>query len=185
MKGLPWGTMSTHDPSERDRWIRSVVERYEGPLLRYATRITGDLERGRDVVQDAFLRLCREDRAKVDGHLAEWLFTVCRHRALDVRRKEKRMRPITTQQAAAQQSGQPDPAATTEHRDAADQVLQLLQKLPENQQEVVRLKFQAGLSYREISRVTQLSVTNVGYLIHVAIQKLRAQLRVDSQPPTT
>ena len=56
------------------------MDRYEGQLVRYAARITGDVERGRDVVQDAFLRLCREDRAKVDGHLAEWLFTVCRRR---------------------------------------------------------------------------------------------------------
>jgi RNA polymerase sigma-70 factor (ECF subfamily) len=43
----------------------------------------------------------------------------------------------------------------------------------------VRLKFQAGLSYREISRVTELSVSNVGYLIHTAIRTLRRQLHVD------
>ena len=161
------------------------MERYEGPLLRYATRITGDLERGRDVVQDAFPRLCREDRAKVDGHLAEWLFTVCRHRALDVRRKEKRMRPITPAQAAAQPSGEPDQASAAEHRDMAHHVLRLVERLPQNQQEVVRLKFQAGLSYREISRVTELSASNVGYLIHTAIGTLRRQLQVDLEPPAT
>ena len=43
----------------------------------------------------------------------------------------------------------------------------------------MRLKFQNGLSYKEISRVTELSVSNVGYLIHTAIQKLRQQLEVE------
>jgi RNA polymerase sigma-70 factor (ECF subfamily) len=51
--------------------------------------------------------------------------------------------------------------------------------LPDNQQEVVRLKFQNGLSYREISCITKLSVSNVGYLIHTAIQKIRAELQVE------
>ena len=42
---------------------------------------------------------------------------------------------------------------------SADEVLRLLEQLPENQQEVVRLKFQYGLTYREISKVTKLTVT--------------------------
>jgi RNA polymerase sigma-70 factor (ECF subfamily) len=48
--------------------------------------------------------------------------------------------------------------------------------LPANQQEVVRLKFQNSLSYKEISAITGLSVTNVGYLLHTAIQTLRGKL---------
>ena len=99
-----------------------MVERYEGQLVRYAARITGDVERGRDVVQDAFLRLWREDRAKVDGHLAEWLYTVCRNRALDVQRKERRMKPLSPEKAATQPSSEPDQALVAENRDATDRV---------------------------------------------------------------
>jgi len=89
---------------------------------------------------------------------------------------------ITPQQAAAQESGEHDQAAVAETRDTADQIRRFLTRLPENQQEVVRLKFQNGLSYREISRVTELSVSNVGYLIHVAIRKIRQEFQVDAQP---
>ena len=55
-------------------------------------------------------------------------------------------------------------------------VLGLLATLSANQQEVIRLRFQSGLSYREIGRVTGLSVTNVGYLIHTAIKTIRERL---------
>ena len=52
----------------------------------------------------------------------------------------------------------------------------LMAGLPPNQQEVLRLKFQHSLSYREISSITGLSETNVGFLIHVGIKRLRELL---------
>ena len=54
-------------------------------------------------------------------------------------------------------------------------VLRLIDRLPPNQQEVVRLKFQNGFSYKEISRITELSVSNVGFLIHTAVTRLRTE----------
>lgn len=93
------------------------------------------------------------------------------------------MQPLSPEKAAMEKSSEPDQAVAAENRDAADRVRRLLEALPENQQEVVRLKFQAGLSYREISRVTELSVSNVGYLIHTAIRTLRRQLQVDPGSP--
>ena len=55
-------------------------------------------------------------------------------------------------------------------------VLQLIGRLPHNQQEVVRLKFQNGFSYQEISRITSLSVGNVGFILHTALKALRAEM---------
>ena len=49
---------------------------------------------------------------------------------------------------------------------------------PRNQREVIRLKFQNGFSYQEISRISGHSVSNVGYLIHAGIKALRAHLFV-------
>lgn len=170
----------SHDRSEHAKWIGAVVERYEGSLVRYAAQVTGDLERGRDVVQDTFLRLYQQDREQLDGHLAEWLYTVCRNRALDVRRKEQRMKTMTADQAAAQESREVEQSAAAEQHDTASRVLEFVDGLSENQREVVRLKFQNGLSYKEIAAITKLSVSNVGYLIHTAIKKLRAELGVQA-----
>jgi RNA polymerase sigma-70 factor (ECF subfamily) len=164
------------DETRQDEWVKAAVDRYAGPLTHYAALITGDLERARDVVQDTFVRLCAEKPCRVNSHLAQWLFTVCRNRALDVQRKESRMKPLSEAEMSLQASSDPSPAAQTEQRETADEVLRLLAQLPENQQEVVRLKFQYGLSYQEISKVTTLTVGNVGFLIHTAIKRIRQQL---------
>ena len=157
-----------------DEWLRPIVASYEGPLLRYAARITGDVHRARDVVQDTFLRLCEQDRQALDGHLAEWLYTVCRRRALDVQRKEHRMRATLPGELAACATRQM-PSDAVESQESHEAVLAAIARLPDNQQEVVRLKFQSGLSYREIAGVTGLSVSNVGYLLHVALKTVREQ----------
>lgn len=168
--------MDTHDSNDRGHWVHTAVSRYERPLVRYASQIIGDVERARDVVQDTFLRLCEQDPVKLHGHLAEWLYTVCRNRSLDVREKEKRMKTMTVEQHAAQECRETSQAVAFERREAADQVLKFVGTLSANQQEVVRLKFQNGLSYKEISAITQLSVSNVGFLIHTAVKKLRQEL---------
>ncbi len=162
-------------------WVRSVVDRFEGPLTLYAARLMGDSDAARDVVQETFLRLCARERKDLESHQAEWLFTVCRNRALDVLRKESRMTHLKEEQVQRCLSTSPGPADVAEQSDLAARVLVLLEALPTNQREVIRLKFQNGFSYQEISRISGHSVSNVGYLIHGGMKTLRGLL-FDGQP---
>lgn len=167
----------TRVPSpENQSWVKDAVARFEGPLLLYATRLVRDAETARDVVQDTFLKLCSSDFASIDGHLAEWLFTVCRNRALDVLRKENRMTQMRDEQVHRCLSADPGPLDVALGRDLSSRVLDLLEVLPVNQRDVIRLKFQNGFSYQEISRISGHSVSNVGYLIHAGVKALRLQL---------
>ena len=70
-----------------------------------------------------------------------------------------------------------EPSKAVEVEDETIKVMGHLEKLPNNQQEVIRLKFQNGLKYKEISSVTGLSVSNVGFLIHRGLKTLREKLR--------
>ena len=70
--------------------------------------------------------------------------------------------------------------AGLDRKETAGEIFRMLNGLPKNQREVVYLKFQCDLSYKEISEITKLSVTNVGFLIHTALKTLRKQ--VLSQP---
>jgi RNA polymerase sigma-70 factor (ECF subfamily) len=164
--------------SGHQEWIRLTLARWERPLLRYAQRITRDAERARDVVQETFLRLCREQPESLDGHLAEWLFTVCRNKALDVQRKEQRMTTLAETGVIERASPEPLPIDAAADRDAAARILEILDTLPDHQQECIRLKFQGALSYREIAGVTGLSVSNVGFLIHVGLKAIRQRMGV-------
>src|SRR5688572_8319646 len=160
-------------------WIVAAARRFERPLLAYVRRLLADPHRGRDIVQDAFLQLCRQPRAEVEPRLAPWLFAVCRRRAVDVLRKENRMATLSTEPPSAADGRD----AAVEHKDAAEAVLARLARLPANQQEAVRLKFLSQFSYREIAEVMGLSESHVGVLLHAALKTLR-QSFAEPQTPT-
>ena len=153
-------------------WIEPILERYERPLLQYAGSIVGNGENARDVVQDTFLRLAQHGEVEAD-RLAPWLFTVCRNRALDIRRKEDRVVAMSEDAQDDISSTDPCPATQLDQKEQTARLMHLLQHLPENQREVLRLRFQCDLSYKEISEITKLGVSNVGFLIHTGIKRLR------------
>lgn len=153
--------------------FQELLRRFERPLLQYATHILGDRERARDVVQETFLQLRHARREQVDNAPAKWLFTVCRNRALNVCRKERRMAYLDIDLLAQRESAAPSPQQEMEQSEARSFLLRILFTLPPRQQELLRLKFQHGLSYSDISTITHLSVSNVGVLMHNALKTLR------------
>ncbi len=168
--------MSDDTRTSHQDWVRSLVDCHAASLTRYAISITGNIESARDVVQETFLRLCREEREKIQNYITPWLFKVCRSRALDYHRKEGRMTPLQDSSLARETSLDPTPSIAAEKKESSKLVHKALDTLPSNQREVIRLKFQNGLSYKEISDVTELSVSNVGFLLHSAIKSIRKEL---------
>jgi RNA polymerase sigma factor (sigma-70 family) len=169
-----------HSRNRDDRagWMKTVMERHESPLLRYTARILGgDLERSRDVVQDTFMKLWKSDRFGVDDNVGQWLFAVCRNGALDVLRKEKRMIRLSDNIEKTRADKSRGPQTIAEKQESAGNVISAVAQLPENQQEVLRLKFQDGFTYKQIARITGLSVSGVGFHIHTAMQTLRRKFK--------
>ncbi len=155
--------------------IRGALAEHEGALVRYADSIVHDLDRARDVVQDTFLKLCRQKQLPDNGgRMAAWLFRVCRNRAIDVCRKECRMKTTAESTLERENDSGALPDEIALKKESAIEVARQVAELPERQQEILRLKFEGGLSYAEIAEVMDLTKTNVGFILHTAIAKLRS-----------
>jgi RNA polymerase sigma-70 factor (ECF subfamily) len=161
------------DGAEAAEDVEMLVRRFEIPLLQYATRITGDHERARDIVQETFVQFQRGNREQIDSAPVKWLFTVCRNRSLNVCRKERRMLFLDDELMATRPAGDPAPSERLEQKEASGFLMRIIATLPPRQQEVLQLKFQNDFSYQEIADITKLSVSNVGVVIHTALKTLR------------
>jgi RNA polymerase sigma-70 factor (ECF subfamily) len=161
----------------RREWVLSALDEFEGPLLRYARRVSGDLDLARDIVQHAFLRLCDQDPVQLDGRLAAWLYTVCRNRAIDLKRRDMRLEPLANREGAEGAGRECDPADWLETQDAGDALRGAVATLPTKQQDVVNL-WSEGFTYREISQITGDREGYVRVLAHRAIVALREHATV-------
>lgn len=68
------------------------------------------------------------------------------------------------------------PDQEAEGHDLSQVLLAYVDRLSPSQQEVLRLKFQSGLSYKEIAEVTDKSVNHVGVILHQALKRLKTHL---------
>src|SRR5213592_3376406 len=85
----------------------ALLRRFERPLLQYATRILGDSDRARDVVQETFVKLQKEERGQIDDAPAQWTFTGSPNGALNICRKEKRMTYLDQELLETRESERP------------------------------------------------------------------------------
>lgn len=167
-------------PDACDR-VTHAVQTLREPLVRYAAYLLGgDVGLGQDVAQDTFGKLLQKPPQDLDqltdDRLKAWLFTVCRNRALDLRRKQRRMTTYSAPTLDQQQDATLGPADLAQKRDTLAALLRKLATLPSNQQEVIRLRFQGEMTYSQIAEVTELTRSNVGYLLHHGLKTLRTQM---------
>ncbi len=173
-----------HDQDEASILVRRALDQHESNLIAYAASILGgDIERGRDVVQDSLLKLYLTDPARVRDNLKSWLYTVCRNRALDILRKDHRLDLGDEEILESAPCHDPDPGHLAIQRELYEHIWRCVDQLRPNQREVIRLKFLHDCSYQEIAGITGLTVGNVGFIMHHAIRKLRDLLAEEAAQP--
>ncbi len=168
-------------PSRSDKkadFVIGALEEFECSLTRYAARLlNGDLERARDVVQHAFLKLCEQDHKKVKKKLAPWLYKVCRNRAIDEIRVRELQGQMETRQLDELNGTSRDPLVTVEDAEIKGKLQQLIDRLPRSEREIVELWSQ-GFSNAEMAEIAGVSDGAVRVRLHRAITQLKQNASV-------
>jgi RNA polymerase sigma-70 factor (ECF subfamily) len=156
-------------------WFDKVYQELYPRLYRYCLRFV-DAARAADVVQEAFVKLLKESSDKPQAHMVPWLFQVCRHQCIDELRKGKKMKDsedLNDDQIEQLSQGLEEKVYQDQ---ISDQLNKALKILTFKEKEVIRLKFQEGFSYQQISQVTGHSLSYVGVLLHESLQKIKDEV---------
>ena len=169
-------TLIPPDTLQRQRLIEAVVDEFEQPLLRYATRILRNGALAQDVVQNVFIKLFRQwqPNQKASASLKPWLFRVAHNEAVDVIRSEERRKGLHRKWGEDARLGEDAVALPDDERQAVFASLEIL-TLEERQ--VVLLRLQQGMSYDDIATVVNRPRGSVGAMLHVAVKKLADVMR--------
>lgn len=161
-------------------FLEQIVAEYESGLLRYAWRLLNNRHEAQDAVQNAFLKLFKAMRkGKPPGAGVKcWLYRVVHNEALDIMRKETRLRNLHTKYSEHVEVEQPEQNSLDVDMDEKyKMVLDQVNLLDDKTRQVLLLRLEEGLSYKEIARVTGRTTGNVGCILHNAVKTISDNLQ--------
>lgn len=148
--------------------LEEVYRSEFGRFLRTAAAIAGDVEAGRDAVQEAFASAIRSrERFRGEAPLEAWLWRAVVTRAHNERRRG----------GERWTSEQPEGAAEEHELDRDEALRAAVSALPERQRQVLFLRYFADLDYKTIGRVLGIKAGTVSATLNHAHAALRGELQ--------
>lgn len=159
--------------------LEGLFAALEEPLLRYAWRFLQDNTAAQDVVQEAFMKL--HDQFSTVKMPKSWLFRTVHNMALNHLRAGKKIVPIEFGEdepgKVSAVDSEPMPDEYIERMEAIGQTRLCIQELDDRSRELIRLKFEENLSYKEMAAKLNISVGNVGFILSTTLKRIAADLQ--------
>ena len=108
-----------------------------------------------------------------------WVFTIARNTVTDHFRTAQETVPLVDTSAIV--ANVLSPEAAFEQREHFARLARHIGQLSEREQEILALKYGAGMSQQEIAGLTGLTASHVGVIVHRAVKQLRAMMEADDE----
>jgi len=148
---------------------------YRKPLFAYLMRMTADYHLASDIMQESFTRYIENYRGQMPN--ASLLFTIARNALFDQSRVRGRNTPLEQDLMDCSNNQEYALMVKQEYR----HVIAAMQKLKENERDILALAVSDGISYRDIASIVGISVENVKVKVHRARRKLKKLIQRGDQ----
>lgn len=160
--------MLNDNKENAERAFTELFNRYSSRVYAYCRRFLGDRDEAQDVFQETFIKF--HQSASKDREMTNvpgFLLTIARNLCMNVKRKE---RPSVTLE---EYMGGDDDSLISDKDELLELIKKALELLTDDYREAFVLREYDGLSYEEIAKITNTSLTNVKVRIHRAKQKIK------------
>ena len=164
--------------------ISQLIERHSRRVRDYIRMMVKDRDLAEDIFQDTFVKVVRvidEGRYVDSGKFLSWVLRIAHNQVIDHFRAQKQDKSVTESDAGYDVLGTLRFAEqTVEDRIVAEQVAAdvrgLIELLPDEQREVVRMRYFANLSFKEIAEQTGVSINTALGRMRYALINLRRMI---------
>ncbi len=166
----------------------TLLSRHKDRLFQYIVyMVSGDEDLANDVFQDTFVKAImaiRDGRYQQTGHFAAWLLRIARNNILDIQRSRRWRNVVPGDLTDKDGDPRPDIIDRCQSDDLCaedmligeqerERVRSLVDRLPENQREVVVLRYFQEMPFKEIAQLTGVSINTALGRMHYAMNNLR------------
>jgi RNA polymerase sigma-70 factor (ECF subfamily) len=166
--------------SDEEAW-RAFYDQYLPRVFHFMCYKVGNVQIAEDLTATTFEKAWRNKSQfkKSKGTVQSWLFGIARHVVADHFRK-----PDREEDSEALDKLNSNPSLVedkVQKRQEFEEIFQIISTFKAEHQELIALKYGAGLNNREIASLTGLSETNVGTILHRLVSKIRKELGVEHE----
>lgn len=159
-----------------------IIKRYESKVFSYISYSVKNQELAEDIFQDTFVRAIyaiQQGKYSENGKFCSWIMRIAHNALLDHFRTNKGVNIISNDESEIDLFNDPSLAAkdNVEHELVDRQTLRelraLVAMLPDNQREVVLMRYYRDLSFKEIADITNVSINTALGRMRYALINLR------------
>lgn len=161
--------------------FRIFVEKYHVLVLNVCNNILNNYDDSMDISQEVFIKIFESiDKFRGESKISTWLYRIAINKSLNLLRSKKRQKwfssldSIFGDETKKQdiQDSNPNIMEKISARENEIALHHAISKLPDKQKTVITLNNFEELSYKEISEIMEISVTEVGVLLNRAKKNL-------------
>ena len=165
--------------------ISQLIDRHSNRIRDYIRMMVKDRDRADDILQDTLIKAVRtidEGRYVDSGKFLSWILRIAHNQVIDYFRQQKSSRTINESEAGYDVIGSLRIAErNVEDRIISEQIEQdvrrLIEHLPEEQREVVMMRYYSGMSFQEIADQTGVSINTALGRMRYALINLRKMIK--------
>lgn len=167
-----------------ERAFRTLVERHQERIFGYLVGMVRDREVAHDLFQETFLRAIaamqrRRGSYEKQGRWLGWVMRIARNAALDHLRSRRKWQDVERDDEEGTSfferlaSEEPGIEEAVDLSERLEELRAAIEKLPPEQREVVLLRHEAELTFREIAEITDVSINTALGRMRYALINLR------------
>lgn len=165
--------------------ISQLIERHSRRVRNYIRMMVKDQDLAEDIFQETFIKAVRvidEGRYCDNGKFLSWVLRIAHNQVIDYFRNQRQNKSLTESDAGYNVLGTLQFAdRTIEDALVSEQIERdirsLIELLPEEQREVVRMRYFAGLSFKDIAEQTSVSINTALGRMRYALINLRKMIK--------
>lgn len=161
--------------------ISQLLERHTRRVRDYIRMLVKDNDVAEDLTQEVLIKVVKvidEGRYVDKGRFLPWLLRIAHNRVLDYFRAQKQVRSVSESSAGfdilgSKNFAEPSIEDQMISEQCAEEIRALVEELPEEQREVVRMRYYEGLSFKEIAEQTGVSINTALGRMRYALINMR------------
>lgn len=168
--------------------IENLIHRHKKKVFTYISIYVRDQSLAEDIFQETFLKVIhslKTGKYTDNGKFLSWVMRIAHNLIIDHFRREKQMRLLSNDDYEAdilneKKFAEDNIEDSLVKEQIVNDVRSLLEKLPEDQREVVMLRHYAGLSFKEIAEQTDVSINTALGRMRYALINMRKMIEEKS-----